>query len=208
MYRFFCDCGAGTLSNQCQLQGEPTQDTDTLYDSAAPMESHTLMVNWAPAHAPHSPPSVLVRAAATPFAMHILVTLHDGRVAAVVIRNLFRVNNNIQVVWRFGGSRGSQSIEFNDFRGDGDGRDGVVLAGAERGKSARAGGGWERPVPLPCPRHRHASDISIRRKLNMNIIYYFRYYSPDCNDYYYTIYYFLCIRSSNVWFCTLSNDVV
>ena len=44
-YRFFCDCGAGTLSNQCQLQGEPTQDTDTLYDSAAPMESHTLMVN-------------------------------------------------------------------------------------------------------------------------------------------------------------------
>lgn len=43
--RFFCDCGAGTLSNQCQLQGEPTQDTDTLYDSAAPMESHTLMVN-------------------------------------------------------------------------------------------------------------------------------------------------------------------
>ncbi|XP_059611557.1 F-box only protein 11 [Phlebotomus argentipes] len=43
--RFFCDCGAGTLTNQCQLQGEPTQDTDTLYDSAAPMESHTLMVN-------------------------------------------------------------------------------------------------------------------------------------------------------------------
>jgi len=45
IYRFFCDCGAGTLSNQCQLQGEPTQDTDTLYDSAAPMESHTLMAN-------------------------------------------------------------------------------------------------------------------------------------------------------------------
>lgn len=43
--RFFCDCGAGTLKNQCQLQGEPTQDTDTLYDSAAPMESHTLLVN-------------------------------------------------------------------------------------------------------------------------------------------------------------------
>lgn len=43
--RFFCDCGAGTLNNSCQLQGEPTQDTDTLYDSAAPMESHTLMVN-------------------------------------------------------------------------------------------------------------------------------------------------------------------
>ncbi|XP_063231859.1 F-box only protein 11 isoform X2 [Bacillus rossius redtenbacheri] len=43
--RFFCDCGAGTLTHQCQLQGEPTQDTDTLYDSAAPMESHTLMVN-------------------------------------------------------------------------------------------------------------------------------------------------------------------
>lgn len=43
--RFFCDCGAGTLNNCCQLQGEPTQDTDTLYDSAAPMESHTLMVN-------------------------------------------------------------------------------------------------------------------------------------------------------------------
>uniref|UniRef100_A0A6A7G3I3 F-box only protein 11-like n=1 Tax=Hirondellea gigas TaxID=1518452 RepID=A0A6A7G3I3_9CRUS len=41
--RFFCDCGAGTLSNQCQLQGEPTQDTDTLYDSAAPMESQSLM---------------------------------------------------------------------------------------------------------------------------------------------------------------------
>ncbi|XP_064600196.1 F-box only protein 11-like [Liolophura sinensis] len=43
--RFFCDCGAGTLNNACQLQGEPTQDTDTLYDSAAPMESHTLRVN-------------------------------------------------------------------------------------------------------------------------------------------------------------------
>ncbi|CAL8099801.1 unnamed protein product [Orchesella dallaii] len=43
--RFFCDCGAGTLSNQCQLQGEPTQDTDTLYDSSPPIESHTLMVN-------------------------------------------------------------------------------------------------------------------------------------------------------------------
>ena len=43
--RFFCDCGAGTLNHQCQLQGEPTQDTDTLYDSAGPMESHTLMVN-------------------------------------------------------------------------------------------------------------------------------------------------------------------
>ncbi|KAL3874906.1 hypothetical protein ACJMK2_037858 [Sinanodonta woodiana] len=43
--RFFCDCGAGTLNNSCQLQGEPTQDTDTLYDSAAPMESHTLRVN-------------------------------------------------------------------------------------------------------------------------------------------------------------------
>lgn len=24
----------GTLTNQCSLQGEPTQDTDTLYDSA------------------------------------------------------------------------------------------------------------------------------------------------------------------------------
>lgn len=45
IFRFFCDCGAGTLTNQCQLQGEPTQDTDTLYDSAAPIESHTLMVN-------------------------------------------------------------------------------------------------------------------------------------------------------------------
>lgn len=44
--RFFCDCGAGTLSLQCQLAGEPTKDTDTLYDSAAPIESHTLMVNW------------------------------------------------------------------------------------------------------------------------------------------------------------------
>ena len=43
--RFFCDCGAGTLNNQCRLQGEPTQDTDTLYDSAAPIESHTLRVN-------------------------------------------------------------------------------------------------------------------------------------------------------------------
>ncbi|KAK2727647.1 F-box only protein 11-like [Artemia franciscana] len=43
--RFFCDCGAGTLSNQCQLQGESTQETDTLYDSAPPMETHTLMVN-------------------------------------------------------------------------------------------------------------------------------------------------------------------
>lgn len=45
VHRFFCDCGAGTLNNQCQLQGEPTQDTDTLYDSAAPVGSHTLMVN-------------------------------------------------------------------------------------------------------------------------------------------------------------------
>ena len=45
-FRFFCDCGAGTLSLQCQLAGEPTKDTDTLYDSAAPIESHTLMVNW------------------------------------------------------------------------------------------------------------------------------------------------------------------
>lgn len=43
--RFFCDCGAGTLNHQCQLQGEPTQDTDTLYDSAAPVETHTLLVN-------------------------------------------------------------------------------------------------------------------------------------------------------------------
>ncbi|XP_013385972.1 F-box only protein 11 isoform X2 [Lingula anatina] len=43
--RFFCDCGAGTLNNSCTLQGEPTQDTDTLYDSAAPSETHTLMVN-------------------------------------------------------------------------------------------------------------------------------------------------------------------
>ncbi|XP_070494212.1 F-box only protein 11 [Chironomus tepperi] len=43
--RFFCDCGAGTLTNQCSLQGEPTQDTDTLYDSAAPMESQT-KENW------------------------------------------------------------------------------------------------------------------------------------------------------------------
>ncbi|KAK4310569.1 hypothetical protein Pmani_017871 [Petrolisthes manimaculis] len=41
--RFFCDCGAGTLNNQCQLQGEPTQDTDTLYDSAPPIESQSLM---------------------------------------------------------------------------------------------------------------------------------------------------------------------
>lgn len=43
--RFFCDCGAGTLSHQCQLQGEPTQDTDTLYDSAPPIETHTLLIN-------------------------------------------------------------------------------------------------------------------------------------------------------------------
>ncbi|XP_052767786.1 F-box only protein 11-like [Mya arenaria] len=43
--RFFCDCGAGTLNNACRLQGEPTQDTDTLYDSAAPMESHTVRLN-------------------------------------------------------------------------------------------------------------------------------------------------------------------
>lgn len=43
IFRFFCDCGAGTLNNQCQLQGEPTQDTDTLYDSAAPIESQSLM---------------------------------------------------------------------------------------------------------------------------------------------------------------------
>ncbi|XP_048887514.1 F-box only protein 11-like isoform X2 [Brienomyrus brachyistius] len=40
--RFFCDCGAGTLSNPCTLAGEPTHDTDTLYDSAPPIESNTL----------------------------------------------------------------------------------------------------------------------------------------------------------------------
>lgn len=55
--RFFCDCGAGTLNNSCQLQGEPTQDTDTLYDSAGPMESHTLMVNWH-IFPHHKPPSI------------------------------------------------------------------------------------------------------------------------------------------------------
>lgn len=44
--RFFCDCGAGTLSNPCTLAGEPTHDTDTLYDSAPPIESNTLQHNW------------------------------------------------------------------------------------------------------------------------------------------------------------------
>uniref|UniRef100_A0A8C8G649 F-box only protein 11 n=1 Tax=Oncorhynchus tshawytscha TaxID=74940 RepID=A0A8C8G649_ONCTS len=43
--RFFCDCGAGTLSNPCTLAGEPTHDTDTLYDSAPPIESNTLQHN-------------------------------------------------------------------------------------------------------------------------------------------------------------------
>lgn len=44
-FRFFCDCGAGTLSNPCTLAGEPTHDTDTLYDSAPPIESNTLQHN-------------------------------------------------------------------------------------------------------------------------------------------------------------------
>jgi len=43
--RFFCDCGAGTLSRTCKLQSEPTQDTDTLYDSATPVASHTSVIN-------------------------------------------------------------------------------------------------------------------------------------------------------------------
>lgn len=43
--RFFCDCGARGLRNPCHLQGEPTQDSDTLYDSAQPIESHTLKYN-------------------------------------------------------------------------------------------------------------------------------------------------------------------
>lgn len=30
----FLSSVSGTLTNQCSLQGEPTQDTDTLYDSA------------------------------------------------------------------------------------------------------------------------------------------------------------------------------
>ena len=42
---FFCDCGARGLRNPCHLQGEPTQDSDTLYDSAQPIESHTLKYN-------------------------------------------------------------------------------------------------------------------------------------------------------------------
>uniref|UniRef100_A0A8C9YM04 F-box domain-containing protein n=1 Tax=Sander lucioperca TaxID=283035 RepID=A0A8C9YM04_SANLU len=45
LFRFFCDCGAGTLSNPCTLAGEPTHDTDTLYDSAPPIESNTLQHN-------------------------------------------------------------------------------------------------------------------------------------------------------------------
>uniref|UniRef100_A0A670HQE7 F-box protein 11 n=1 Tax=Podarcis muralis TaxID=64176 RepID=A0A670HQE7_PODMU len=45
--RFFCDCGAGTLSNPCTLAGEPTHDTDTLYDSAPPIESNTLQLGRA-----------------------------------------------------------------------------------------------------------------------------------------------------------------
>ncbi|KAH1014707.1 hypothetical protein HUJ05_012549 [Dendroctonus ponderosae] len=60
--RFFCDCGAGTLTNQCQLQGEPTQDTDTLYDSAAPMESHTLMVQGGVISGGQNQPPALSRA--------------------------------------------------------------------------------------------------------------------------------------------------
>lgn len=39
--RFFCDCGAGSLNGTCCLAGEPTHDTDTLYDSAPPTESNT-----------------------------------------------------------------------------------------------------------------------------------------------------------------------
>lgn len=32
----------GTLTNQCSLQGEPTQDTDTLYDSAGNITTHNI----------------------------------------------------------------------------------------------------------------------------------------------------------------------
>uniref|UniRef100_A0A915BBH6 F-box only protein 11 n=2 Tax=Parascaris TaxID=6254 RepID=A0A915BBH6_PARUN len=39
--RFFCDCGAGTLENQCCLQSE-TRDNDTVYDSATPTDSETV----------------------------------------------------------------------------------------------------------------------------------------------------------------------
>lgn len=39
-FRFFCDCGAGTLERQCSLQPE-TRDNDTVYDSATPTNSET-----------------------------------------------------------------------------------------------------------------------------------------------------------------------
>ncbi|CAH1263615.1 FBXO11 [Branchiostoma lanceolatum] len=39
--RFFCDCGAGTLSNSCTFAGEPTRNTDSVYNSAQPEESDT-----------------------------------------------------------------------------------------------------------------------------------------------------------------------
>uniref|UniRef100_A0A1I7TAV9 F-box domain-containing protein n=1 Tax=Caenorhabditis tropicalis TaxID=1561998 RepID=A0A1I7TAV9_9PELO len=38
--RFFCDCGAGTLERQCNLQGVP-RDNDTVYDSATPISTET-----------------------------------------------------------------------------------------------------------------------------------------------------------------------
>uniref|UniRef100_A0A1I7XHY1 Beta_helix domain-containing protein n=1 Tax=Heterorhabditis bacteriophora TaxID=37862 RepID=A0A1I7XHY1_HETBA len=40
LFRFFCDCGAGTLEHQCRLQTE-VRDNDTVYDSATPTGSDT-----------------------------------------------------------------------------------------------------------------------------------------------------------------------
>ncbi|EFP11079.1 CRE-DRE-1 protein [Caenorhabditis remanei] len=39
-YRFFCDCGAGTLERHCHLQNVP-RDNDTVYDSATPISTET-----------------------------------------------------------------------------------------------------------------------------------------------------------------------
>ncbi|KAB7508077.1 F-box only protein 11 [Armadillidium nasatum] len=43
--RFFCDCGAGSLRNKCKLQGDSSHENDTLYDSAAPIESQSLLAD-------------------------------------------------------------------------------------------------------------------------------------------------------------------
>lgn len=43
-FRFFCDCGAGSLERQCTLQSE-VRDNDTVYDSATPTETETPQQN-------------------------------------------------------------------------------------------------------------------------------------------------------------------